>query len=182
MPVVADDAWRRSRAVWDHLIGLGYRRIGIALADWPHSDSVRQRRSALRDAWLELDAGDRVTPLTYVPGDHRALVPWFRDEQPEAVLVFAPTDLDPLLAAGIGIPGDSAAACLAIFEEGHRGRFAGSWYDREAVAQAASRLLATQVRGNLVGSALGRMVESIHMPVESGLSAPPRDRPVPRSR
>jgi len=136
---------------FDHLQGLWYRRVGLALHERLNQHVDDRFRAALVGRQAEMPASQRVPPLLYPDIDNEAhtIIRWFKREQPDVVLSY--NHIYPMLEdAGLRIPDEAAFASLNLNRR-FEGQLAGTNINDRMVGQAAVDQLNSQLLVGEIG-------------------------------
>jgi LacI family transcriptional regulator len=118
LPHVSPNHYADLLRAWDHLLGLGYRRIGLATFSWLSERNQRRWEAAqLIRQNAGLARADRVPTLVVPSGPHSvppvaAVDRWITRHRPEVVLSPSPEFRRAILESGRAIPRDVAFASL----------------------------------------------------------------------
>lgn len=147
-----NDQYMTGQLAHDHLLGLGYRRVGLAIPDYVEC-IVEQRFSAgFRNA-LELRGAPlaRQAVLRYEPSRGKMqFLKWFEAFKPDAVCSTFPEVRGWLKGAGIKVPQDVAVALLDV-DESTPG-WSGVDQESRLVGAAAVDLLVQLLQRNELGA------------------------------
>jgi LacI family transcriptional regulator len=126
---------------WKSLRRLGYRRIGICLAEEVDRFSHHMLRSTVHFLYATTSARDRVQPLLHshhITEETRAdeIMQWVRTECPEVVIGHDSHLVKWIEKAGYQVPQDCGVVHLAIDDD--VGDWAGIYCNRRAVGRAAA--------------------------------------------
>ncbi len=159
---IDSDSRRTSRQAVEHLVGLGHRRIGLAIhrvADSDHRDREAGYREGLRAAGIEADESLVVRAEASPEGGSMMLMSLLdQDEPPTAIYFTNPLStvgaLHRCLQLGIRVPKDLS---IVGFDDGDIRmrtfpRFTAVCQDAQALGLEAARWLTRSLTGEATGS------------------------------
>lgn len=143
------------RNVWTaigKLAGLGYQRIGFAMAQRHRVVRSDSRSLAAYLAWPSLSAHPHVAslpPYWVDAWDRTGFLQWYKKNRPDVIIAIERTPFEYLKDAGIRIPEDVSFAHLDINTDWRD--MAGIYQHNREVGQAAARQVIDQINHNLYG-------------------------------
>ncbi len=130
----------------EHLMRLGYRRVGLAITDEQDARVLRRWSAGLLVYQQRLAAKDRVPPLLATGSLSDDFTEWFKANKPDVVLSQDPACIEWMRAAGASVPKNVGFVHLALndADEG----FAGINQNARLVGASAIDLIDAQLRRN----------------------------------
>lgn len=168
------------KTAFEHMMSLGYRRIGCAIMrhDPPVEDDFERYAATLgcQSEWLK--TRDRVPLLRAQVEDAQALADWYAKYRPDAVLGFHMGMIQTLRSAGWSVPGDTGFACLHLLEEESErfiaGGVAGVNQNYAQIARSSINLLDQMIRHGESGTPSCPIRIEVESIWSDGASLPPR--------
>lgn len=140
------DIYGNAWLVMDELASLGYRRIGFVL-----HRSLRANHRALSAymGWVEINGYETPSPLIVDHWQPDVFLQWFKQGQPDVIVVSSGEPIDYLSAAGFRIPGDVGIAHLDLDDSWKH--LAGVRQNNFETGRAAVHLVIDQINRNVFG-------------------------------
>jgi LacI family transcriptional regulator len=169
-----------------HILGEGYRRIGLVLprclddlADqtWSGAFHAEQYRCSIKEALPVLYLKNPAQEYSQASGiqsirtiDNATLSHWFRQYRPEVIVGLTPAVLETMRTCGLRTPRDVGYVDLCLQDPGYA--VAGVWENCERVGELAVETLVNQLEKNVFGVPEVATVTSIGGVWREGASLP----------
>lgn len=164
------------RECYERLQRAGCRRIGAALPK--HNVRTAQERVRIGAYYSEaaVDVGGAVLPilesrLGAEDGEQtREMLAWYERHRPDGIVFWLPNPLRGLMAAGVAIPGQVQAACIAKKAEEWYAPFGGVMLGPDLLAMEAARLVFEMLVHRRQGRPTIPICHRLRMPWSPGTS------------
>ncbi|EIP97883.1 transcriptional regulator [Opitutaceae bacterium TAV1] len=146
------DDYRNAWIVMETLAGLGYGRIGLAMARVPRVVRSDYRALAAFQAWTtQSGRKGRAAPPPYweESWSREPFLQWYRKHRPDVIIAIERTPLDYLKKAGLHVPDDAGFVHLDL-DAGWQD-LTGIRQNHHEAGQAAAHLVIDQINRNAYG-------------------------------
>jgi len=175
-PIILHDEFSAITEIFERLQALGYRRIGVVLANYPNSVSTDLRMGAiLCRRSMQRPQKNRIPILFYrtkeYPFDDE-FGKWVEKQKVDVVLADSHEVLERVQSLGFKIPVDFGFATFNLWQPDLIGTVAGYYRDNNSLCAQALRLLNMMIRTERTGSHNAGLLEMVAGEWKDGSSLP----------